>query len=151
MNNKYKNILIPLDLSCEGSWRSALPTAINQSQQHNATLHLMTVAPNAEIPAISMSLPDDLDQRIFTEHANHLKQFATQWLPDGLDYQTIVAQGRIQQQILHIANKIDADLIVMASHRPELRDYLISANAAHITRHAYCSVLVVRETVLRGI
>ena len=38
-----------------------------------------------------------------------------------------------------------AELIVMASHRPELRDYLIGPNAARVMRHADASVLVVRE------
>ena len=33
----------------------------------------------------------------------------------------------------------------MASHRPELRDYLIGPNAARVMRHADASVLVVRE------
>ena len=36
------------------------------------------------------------------------------------------------------------DLIVMASHRPELKDYLIGPNAARVVRHADCSVQVVR-------
>jgi nucleotide-binding universal stress UspA family protein len=33
----------------------------------------------------------------------------------------------------------------MASHRPELSDYLLGPNAARIVRHAKQSVLVVRE------
>ena len=37
------------------------------------------------------------------------------------------------------------DLIIMASHRPELQDYLLGPNAARVVRHANCSVLVVRD------
>jgi universal stress protein F len=33
----------------------------------------------------------------------------------------------------------------MASHRPEMRDYLIGPNAAHVAQHASCSVLVLRR------
>ena len=40
---------------------------------------------------------------------------------------------------------IKADLIVMGSHRPELRDYLLGPNAARVVRHAPCSVVVVRS------
>jgi nucleotide-binding universal stress UspA family protein len=36
-------------------------------------------------------------------------------------------------------------MIVMASHRPELKDYLLGPNAARVVRHAECSVLVVRN------
>ena len=46
--------------------------------------------------------------------------------------------------ILAVAKGIDADLIVMASHRPELKDYLLGPNAARVVRHADQSVLVVR-------
>ena len=47
--------------------------------------------------------------------------------------------------ILDLAEKIGADLIVMASHRPELKDYLLGPNAARVVRHAECSVMVVRR------
>lgn len=33
----------------------------------------------------------------------------------------------------------------MASHRPEMRDYLIGPNAAHVAQNASCSVLVLRR------
>ena len=44
-----------------------------------------------------------------------------------------------------MADETNADLIVMASHRPELKDFLLGPNAARVVRHANCSVLVVRE------
>lgn len=59
---------------------------------------------------------------------------------------TTVGLGSVYREILRIAREIDADLIVMASHRPEMKDYLIGPNAARIVRHATCSVLVVRDS-----
>ena len=44
------------------------------------------------------------------------------------------------------ADKLKCDLIVMASHRPELKDYLLGPNAARVVRHARQSVFVVRES-----
>jgi glycine betaine/choline ABC-type transport system substrate-binding protein len=41
--------------------------------------------------------------------------------------------------------ELPADLIVMASHRPSLKDYLLGPNAAHVARHARCTVYIVRE------
>ena len=37
-----------------------------------------------------------------------------------------------------------ADLIVLASHKPALKDYLLGANASRVVRSAPCSVHVVR-------
>jgi len=38
--------------------------------------------------------------------------------------------GTIYDEIIKAADKIGCDLIVMASHRPELKDYLFEPNAA---------------------
>ncbi|HYZ26966.1 MAG TPA: universal stress protein [Geminicoccaceae bacterium] len=43
------------------------------------------------------------------------------------------------------ARTVPAGLIVMGSHHPELKDYLLGPNAAKVMRHADCSVTVVRE------
>jgi nucleotide-binding universal stress UspA family protein len=58
--------------------------------------------------------------------------------------QHIVGHGTIYREILVRAERTKCDLIVMASHRPELQDYLLGPNAARVVRHAKCSVMVVR-------
>ncbi len=145
MNNKYKNIVIPVDLAHESSWRSSLPIAIDHARRHEATLHVVTVVPNADIPAIAVHLPSGIDRHIREEGQQALSALVKQRVPEGVAVELAVGQGRIYKEVLRIAEKVDADLIVMASHRPELTDYLIGANAAQVTRHAQCSVLVVRE------
>ena len=65
-------------------------------------------------------------------------------MPDGIDTAAVAGHGTVYEEVLRVAGEIDADLIVMASHRPELRDYLLGPNAARVVRHAAMSVLVVR-------
>jgi nucleotide-binding universal stress UspA family protein len=55
--------------------------------------------------------------------------------------------GSIGHEILATARERKVDLIVMASHRPEMIDYLIGSNAAHVALHAPCSVMVLRKFV----
>ncbi len=57
-----------------------------------------------------------------------------QYFPEGFE-----------EKMLRATDRQLAEFIVMASHRPELRDYLIGPNAARVMRHANASVLVVRE------
>jgi nucleotide-binding universal stress UspA family protein len=45
-----------------------------------------------------------------------------------------------------LAEKAGADLVVVGSHRPAMKDYLLGTNAARVVRHARCSVLVARES-----
>ncbi len=40
--------------------------------------------------------------------------------------------------------KLPADMVIIASHRPDITTYLLGSNAAAVVRHAECSVLVVR-------
>lgn len=57
----------------------------------------------------------------------------------------IVATGKAYEEILHAAQEAGSDLIVIGSHKPELRDYLLGPNAARVVRHSDCSVYVVRQ------
>ncbi|MDO6459595.1 universal stress protein [Granulosicoccaceae sp. 1_MG-2023] len=145
MNKQYDNILVPVDLAHASSWRKALPEAVAFALRHQSQLHLMTVVPDADIPAIAVHLPDNIDQKIRRKGQEALEQLSQREIPQDLSSRTVVAQGRVDKQILRVAAEVGADLIVMASHRPKTSDYLFSANAAYVTRHAACSVMVVRE------
>jgi nucleotide-binding universal stress UspA family protein len=65
-------------------------------------------------------------------------------VPANLQVDCHVVHGTVYEKILELAAEVGADLIVMASHRPELKDFLIGPNAARVVRHAKISVLVVR-------
>ena len=64
---------------------------------------------------------------------------------EGGEVETHVTSGSVYGGILEVAERCGADLIVLASHRPEMKDYLLGANASRVVRHARCSVMVVRE------
>ena len=56
----------------------------------------------------------------------------------------IVRVGSPAREIVDVAEKEGADLIIIASHRPDFTNYLIGATADRVVRHAGCSVLVDR-------
>lgn len=57
--------------------------------------------------------------------------------------QAHVAEGSPKDKILKW-QKLPADMVIIASHRPDITTYLLGSNAAAVVRHAECSVLVVR-------
>lgn len=61
----------------------------------------------------------------------------------GADAVTVV--GHAGRTLLDEAAALGADCIVIASHRPGLSDYFLGSTASYISRHAPCSVHVVRE------
>lgn len=141
----YQNILIPIDLAHQSSWRKALPVAIEHARHWGAKLQVMTVVPEIDFGATAVHYPKGFGRRIQEEAKQRLDEIIQQEIPQDLSVQGIVEQGSIYREILRVARDINADLIIMASHRPELTDYLIGSNAARVVRHAQCSVLVVRE------
>ena len=141
----YRNVLVPVDLSDKHSWRKALPTAISLCETFEAKLHLITVVPDFGLPMVGQFFPEGYEAKLRQQAARQLKEFAAQQVPGEIECRRIVAEGKIYQEILKAADAIKADLIVMGSHRPELADYLLGPNADKVTRHAQCSVMVVRE------
>jgi nucleotide-binding universal stress UspA family protein len=141
----YANILVPVDLSDKHSWRKALPTAIALCQAFSARLHVITVVPEFGLPMVGQYFPDGYEDKLRQQAAKQLKALVTEQVPDELPTRRIVAEGKIYREILKAAKTVSADLIVMGSHHPELKDYLLGPNAAKVMLHADCSVMVVRE------
>jgi nucleotide-binding universal stress UspA family protein len=56
----------------------------------------------------------------------------------------VVRAGSPAREIMDLAESEGADLIIIASHRPDFTNYLIGATADRVVRHAKCSVLVDR-------
>lgn len=137
----FKSILIAIDLDQPASWSRALPVALPLASLSGARLTLGTVITDWEAMADQWS-PAGYRERI------EIARVRLCSLADACGDQphaVLVGNGRIGPGILDLAAKADADLIVLASHRPGVRDYLLGGNAVHVVNHAPCSVLVVRE------
>lgn len=142
-----QKVVLPLDLDEESSWRKALPTAVDFARHSGAQLHVLTVIPDEYIrmTIVAQLMPEDYEQRIVDDAKQRLSALLSQHAPDDKMIQQVVRRGSIYKEILRYARDTDADLVIMAAHKPEMKDYLLGANAAQIVRHADCSVWVVRE------
>ncbi len=142
----FKRILVPVDLSETESNQRTLSIAAELAEKHGAALDVMTVVPSYGMAIVGAGFPKDFEANAIASAQNTLKEFiAAQPVPEGVEVNGHVAHGTIYDEIIKVANKLGADLIVMASHRPALQDYLLGPNAARVVRHARQSVFVVRE------
>lgn len=63
----------------------------------------------------------------------------------GADHvEPVMLKGHSGITVSEYAENIGADLIIVGSHKPGLRDYFLGSTAARIVRHAPCSVHVLR-------
>lgn len=140
----YKKILIPIDLDQESSWQRALPVVRELISAFGAQPHAMTVLPALRTGFVGSYFPADFEEKAHADAYRRLQELIRDQMP-GMEVECHVGLGAIYREIIDQAEQISADLIVMASHRPELKDYLIGPNAANVVRHAPMSVLVVRD------
>lgn len=139
----FHNVLLAVDLNEPSSWARALPAALEVCKPSAATLHVIYVAAEVNVQVASF-FPADANDRLLEQASADLKTWVRDHVPAGVTAHPTVAQGNVYRAIMDAAEKIKADLIVMASHKPTITDYLLGANAAHVVRHAGCSVMVVR-------
>ncbi len=141
----FKEILLPIDLGEVESSRKAVSTAIELSRTEGARLHLLCVVPGFGMSLVSQYFPEGFEEKSLAEATRQLDDFIAKNVPAEIARRAIVANGSIYAEILKVARETGCDLIVVASQRPELKDYLLGPNAARVVRHATCSVLVVRD------
>ena len=141
----FKSILLPVDLNHPGSWKKALPAAIAMTEKFKAALHLVAIVPDVGMSIVSQYLPKDFEKRAIKDAGTDLQAFAAANVPAGLNAQSHVAHGVIRHEIIESAERLGCDLIVMAPHRAEVMDVLISPKTDYIVSHFKGSVLVVRD------
>ena len=141
----YKDILFPIDVTEESSWKHTLPVVVAHAQAFGSRVHLMTVIPDSGMSLVSQYFSDDAVDKIVQETNKALHRFSEENIPKSVKVQHIVTQGIVYKSIIETTQRIKADIIIMSAHRPELKDYLLGPNAARVVRHSDCSVLVVRH------
>jgi len=141
----FKTILLPVDLNQQGSWEQALPAAIELAQNFKAQLHLVSIVPDVGMSIVSQYLPKDFEKKAVENAGAGLREFASKNVPDSLKAKSHVAHGVVRHEIVKAADKLGCDLIVMAPHRPEVLDILISPKTNYVVEHFKGSVLVVRH------
>ncbi len=141
----YKSIMLPIDLGEESSWKSALSVAAKIAEDYGATLHFVCVVPDFGMPLVGSFFPEDFERKALAAAKQKLQEIVAENAPPGIKAVSHVAHGSIYKEIMRAADKLGCDLIILASHRPEMKDYLLGPNAARIARHAQQSVMIVRN------
>ncbi|ADO48901.1 universal stress protein UspF [[Enterobacter] lignolyticus] len=143
----YNSILVPIDIS-EGDLTQQVISHVQTHAVMNTTkVHFLTVIPSLPYYsslglAYSVEMPkmQEFREEVQAKLDDIVKQFK---IPAN-KIQTHVTTGSPKDQILKLADTMSTDLIIIASHRPDISTYLLGSTAAAVVRHAKCAVLVVR-------
>ncbi len=136
----YQTIAVPVDLEHIDRLPKALRTAVDLAKHYGATVHY--VGATTETPSPIAHNP--------SEYQAKLEAFAkSEGEQHGVDTKAkmIVSLDMtidLDKQLRQAFEDIGADLVVMASHIPGIKDHLFSSNAGWIANHSSISVFIVR-------
>jgi universal stress protein G len=140
----YKQILVPIDLADTDLAKPAIEAAVAMARSSGGSVRLVNVLPMTPVMLAEYVPPDfDVQQRKSAEEAMAI--IARESGVDSGHISGTIRQRGVYHEVLEEAKAINADLIVMSSHRPAMRTYFLGSNAGHVVRYAKCSVLVVRN------
>lgn len=122
---------------------AATEAVIAQYQQHGTEVKVLNVV---DLPLPIPTSDAAAFRELSLKHGQELVQRAERLLSKaGYKTQTAVEEGDPKSKIIDQAKKWKADLIVMGSHgRKGINRFLVGSVAEAVSRHASCSVEIVR-------
>jgi len=139
----YKKILVPVDLTEPEFAKPAVDAAVELARASGGVVRIVNVLPMTPV-MLAEYVPADFDSQQRKSSEEAIAKLAQDSGFENTRLSTVVRQGGIYHEVLDEAETMQADLIVMVSHRPALKTYFLGSNAGHVVRYATCSVLVVR-------
>lgn len=133
----YKKILVPLALDQGHGYRAIeIARRLRAEGGEIIAVHVIDQVPGFA----SLYVTDKNDKAI--------KKLAEEGIAERIgeqkDAEAVVLIGHPGRTITDHAQKIDADCIIVGSHKPGLQDFFLGSTAARIVRHSPCSVHVLR-------
>ena len=135
----FKTILLPVDVAHldEGHKTLEFALAIMSPDTAIILLYIMEDIPNWT----DLDLPANFKEDSMQTAREALETIA---VTTDKEIQVEVRTGHAYSTILKQAEALNADLIILASHKPGLKEYFIGSNTTKVVSHANCSVVVVR-------
>ncbi len=135
----YKKIIVPVDMSQMERGEKILAKAMALLDDGGEILLLSVTE---DVPGyIAIDLPADLIDNAVKQAELGLAKLKEKL---GAVAKTEVRIGTAAREIIAAAEDHGADLVLIASHRPDFSNYLLGSTADRVVRHAKCSVLVDR-------
>lgn len=136
---EYKNILIPVAFDHETDPSDAIDVAER----------LLGKGGTITLAAVVEDLPSYVAEYVKVSPIQHISVALRDKLvalAKGRDHLSVaILKGNPGVAIPDAAEETNADLIIVHSHRPGVRDYSLGATAARVVRRAHCTVMVLRE------
>ena len=142
-----QNVLCAIDVNRPQEESKLLLMAAQQADLDGGQLDVITVLPDFGTSMVGAYFEEHHVDTAKSKATKQLNEMVINTLGEDRNSKIrhVVAVGKVYQEVLKTAELVQANLIVVGAHDPELKDYLLGPNAARIVRHSDCSVFVVRD------
>ena len=135
----YDNILVAVDPSHDARQDRALAVARKLAELPTSLITAITVVDEPQ-----GFVHDKLDHDARVRIADAAMRELRKQVGEEAEIKTVVRHGKPAAEIVRYAEETGTDCVIVASHRPGLKDYLLGSTAARVVRHAPCTVIVLR-------
>ena len=133
----YKKIIVPIEIGSIEKGEKIFRKAAELLDNGGEIILLNVVE---DIPTyVAIELPGNIVEDAMKESRERLGGLVAK---TGIPAAVEVRNGSPATAIIAAAEERRADLIIIASHIPDIYNYFIGATADRVVRHAKCSVLV---------
>ncbi|GAA0795816.1 universal stress protein [Marinobacterium sediminicola] len=142
----FNKILLPVDLQDKQTAQKALIEASHYLAGDEGELHVMAVLPGLNMPMVAAYFPDDAVEKALHGMKAELHELVKRTVPEVKHCKEHIGEGSPAREIIKVAEKIKADLIIMPSHNyTRVENILIGSVTSKVVERAHCSVMVLRE------
>lgn len=136
----FSKIMVPVDLKHRDKMSRALSVAKTLANSDGAELHIVGVTMTS--PTEVAANPEEFKEKLAAFAEESSREFGVPFEAHAeISHDMTIDLDDILKST---AEKIGADLIVMASHVPGLAEHVFASNAGYIASHVSMSVLVLR-------
>lgn len=134
-------ILVPIGFSEQSM--IALGQAFNLAKIKNSDIILLSVIEGQSM--IESLFLDDKSDELKAKVKSKLEDIASVYSSKyGVDVDTMVAKGRVYEEVNKVADMISADLIVMGTNGVNSKSKFIGSNAEKVVRLSKCPVITIK-------
>lgn len=140
-----KKIIVPVDFSQQSEY--ALKTAASLALKHNAgilVVHMLEL--NISLNATPEVVNQEYTVFLIKTAEKRLNEFLDKPYLKDVKVTPIIKHFKVFSELNEIAEKHEADLVVMGSHGSDgLKEIFVGSNAEKVVRHSHIPVLVVKN------
>ncbi len=137
----FHKILVPVDLAHEAALQKALKVAAGLAKSHAAELCYVGVA--SSTPGAVARTPEEYKAKLAAFAQRQAAEHGVKASAHAIDCHDPTTD--LSRALEQAVRDLSADLVVMATHVPNISDYIWAANGAHVAAHSSASVFLVRE------